>query len=163
MIMIIFICVWRSSNNISDTKWLMMETECRSWLCCKYCFQSYFINSHCIGYALPILLIFFSQLVAVSVMLHWSDFSFADNLGVGYAVSISLLIVCFHPLKIVSISLFMCISVLTVLWISPIIPIQSSVIIFHYLIMRIRISGKPCCMNRTIRIVYILDLSGIFK
>jgi len=37
-----------------------METECRSWLCCKYFFQSYFIDSYCIGYALPMcLLIFF--------------------------------------------------------------------------------------------------------
>jgi hypothetical protein len=31
--MITFIGVWRSSNNISDTKWLIGETECRSWLC----------------------------------------------------------------------------------------------------------------------------------
>ena len=83
--------------------------------------------------------------------------------GIGYAVPISLLIVCFHPLRIVSMCLFMFISVPSVLWISPIIPFQISVIIFDYLIMRIRISGTPCCMNRTRRTVYILDLSIIFK
>ena len=88
--MIIFIGVWRSSNNISDTKWLMGETECRSWLCFKLFFFP--LVFHWLSlYRLcvtDVVVDILSQLVSVSLMryryCYW--FHHSTSLGIGYGL-----------------------------------------------------------------------------
>ena len=95
-----------NSNNISDTKWLIGETECRSWLCFKLVFFP--LVFHWLSlYRLcvtDVVVDIFSQLVSVSLMryryCYW--FHHLTSLGICYALPMWLLI---FFLQLVSVSL----------------------------------------------------------
>ena len=94
--MITFIGVWRSPYIISDTKWLIGETECRSWLCFKLGFFStrfsLIVTVSVMRYRCGCW--YFLQLVSVSLMryryCYW--FHHSTSLSIGNALTMWLLL-----------------------------------------------------------------------